>query len=357
MTTNKAKQRVKIRTRSTSDTMESLLLDWVKDNKRKREFLNLQIFKNPKGVLEKQHNKDTLYKAELLRAERERQFFTDEIDIIAEQKKLKTADFINYFEEYVKNYTKKDLRVMKALLNQYRAFAPPHITAKEVTEKHCTDFKAYLEDNLSGETPSSYFSRFKKVIRQATKDKLFRTNPTTDIRNEKGKSNPKDILTIEELTALSNTRCGNEEVRRAFLFACNTGLRWVDIVALKWENVKQDSVKFVQSKTNEPLEVTLNDNAKKFLANRQEPQKKVFTLPSHNATLDNLQRWAKNANVEKHITFHCARHTFGTLLAYYDTQQKAIADLMGHTNTRYTDRYVRIAQKLKEEAVNKIPNF
>jgi integrase len=358
MAIKQAKQRVKLRTRITSDNSEALLLDWSKDNKRKREFINLHLFIKPTSVFEKQHNKEVSHKAELIRAERERQFFADEIDEIVESKKLKESDFTAYFENYVTNYTKKDLRVMRAVLNLYKDFAPPHITAKNINDNHCTKFLDYLNTNLNGETPSSYFARFKKVIRQATKDKLFRVNPTTDIRAAKPKDNiEKDVLTIEELKLLVDARCGNEEVKRAFLFACNTGLRWVDIGALQWKHVRADEVKMKQAKTDNTVEVKLNNNAKNFLGKRGEAESHVFALPTHTAALGNLRRWVKRAGIEKHITFHCARHSFGTLLAYYDNDIQIISKLLGHTSMKHTTKYVRVAKALKEKAVNSIPNY
>ena len=89
------KQRVKLRDTKTADNRLALYLDWSKDKKRQREYLNLHVFEKEKTVLERHHNKEIYAKAELIRAERERQFFSDEIDDITEQKKVKNQDFIN----------------------------------------------------------------------------------------------------------------------------------------------------------------------------------------------------------------------------------------------------------------------
>ena len=354
------KQRIKLRETPTSDNRLSLYLDWSKDNKRKREYINLIAFDKPKTVLERHHNKEVYEKAELIRAEREKQFFSDEIDEIIEQKKIKNKDFYDFFDEYLKNYSKKDKRVMNAVYNLFKVFAPPPLSTKQVDETLCNKFKEYLESKLSGESPQSYFARFKKFMAYSSKgnDKIFKQNPALEIKNTKQESSlEKDTLTIEEIKALVNANCGNKDVKRAFLFACNTGLRFVDIKALKWLNIKKDKIQIEQSKTDIKVDIFLNENAKQFLGERGKDEENVFTLPSHNATLDNLERWAKRAKVDKHITFHCARHTFGTLLAYYQNDILTISKLMGHTSLKHTTKYVRVADDIKKKAVNSIPEF
>lgn len=358
------KQRVKLREMPTAENSLALYLDWSKDNKRYRVYLKLIVFDKAKTVLERQHNKEVYEKAELIRAERERQFFSDEIDDIIEQKKTKNQDFTAYFETYLVNYQKKDKRVMQGVFLHFKDFAPKHITAKEITESFCYDFKNYLSEKLNGESPQTYFARFKKMLRQATRDKLFKAFPAQDVKNDKvDESLTKDVLSIEEVQALAVAECGNKDVKRAFLFACNTGLRFVDIKALQWKNITNDVLTIEQSKTKDKAkdggkaEIVLNPTAKELLGMPAKKEDYIFKLPTHNATLKNLDNWAKRASIEKHITFHCARHTFGTLLAYYQTDIMTISKLLGHTSLKHTAKYVRISNEMKAKAVNAIPQI
>ena len=255
---------------------------------------------------------------------------------------------------------------MKAVFKHFKEFAPPHITAKEITESFCNNFKEHLNQNLHGESPATYFARFKKMLMQAKRDKLFRDNPAEDVRNFKTDTSiAKDVLTIEELQLLANSHCGNEEVKRAFLFCCNTGLRFVDVKALKWENIKDNLLKIEQSKTKDKatdggkVEITLNDTAITILGTPTATDKEtlVFTLPSHESAGKTLKNWAKRAGVEKHITFHVSRHTFGTLLAYYETDILTISKLLGHTSLKHTSKYIRTSNEMKQKAVNSIPTI
>ena len=58
----------------------------------------------------------------------------------------------------------------------------------------------------------------------------------------------KIFLTEAELNKLAVTKCPkNNHVKKAFLFSCNTGLRYSDVAKLKWENIKNDHL-FVTGK-------------------------------------------------------------------------------------------------------------
>ncbi|MBA4852404.1 site-specific integrase [Emticicia sp. BO119] len=356
-------QKVNLRTKPTSTNTLSLFLDWYEGNgKRKKEYLGLSILKNPKGVLERQNNKDILAEAEIIRKKRELQVFSGEIDEVLEQKKIKNQNFLDHFKDYLDKYKQADKRVMQAVYKLFQEFAPKDLTAKEVDKKLCLEFKTFLESRLNGESPSSYFARFKKFLEASSdedsKQQLFKLNPAHKIRNTKKEdSTEKDTLTVEEIKLLIGANCGNTDVRNAFLLACNTGLRFVDIKALKWQNIKTDKIEIIQAKTKKIVEIPLNENARQFLSERQQDNELAFKLPSHNATVKTLEYWAKRAGIEKHITFHCARHTFGTLLAFYKNDIATIGKLMGHTSLKHTIKYVRIADEMKKKAVDSIPLF
>jgi len=69
-------------------------------------------------------------------------------------------------------------------------------------------------DRFNGDTPANYFSRFKKVIKAATKQGYFRINPAEDLA-AKGNRNKarKDHLESAEYIRLLETPCLNNEVK------------------------------------------------------------------------------------------------------------------------------------------------
>lgn len=60
------------------------------------------------------------------------------------------------------------------------------------------------------------------------------------------------------------------------------------------------------------------------------------------------------AGIEKHITFHCARHTYATLQLSLGTDIYTVSKLLGHKNLRTTEVYAKIIDEKKQEAASKI---
>ena len=74
------------------------------------------------------------------------------------------------------------------------------------------------------------------------------------------------------------------------------------------------------------------------------------TCATANAFIEQMQA----AGVDKHISFHCSRHTFGTMMLTLGADLFTTSKLMGHTNIQTTEIYAKIVDKKKEEAINLI---
>lgn len=60
------------------------------------------------------------------------------------------------------------------------------------------------------------------------------------------------------------------------------------------------------------------------------------------------------AGIDKHITFHCARHTYATLQLTLGTDIYTVSKLLGHKSLKTTEVYVNIIDEKKREAANRI---
>ncbi len=67
--------------------------------------------------------------------------------------------------------------------------------------------------------------------------------------------------------------------------------------------------------------------------------------------------WIMKAGITKHITFHCARHTYATLLLTYGVDIFTLSKLLGHKNIKNTQIYAKIIDRKKREAVDKLPQI
>ena len=83
----------------------------------------------------------------------------------------------------------------------------------------------------------------------------------------------------------------------------------------------------------------------------------IFKLPTHNSCLDHLEKWCKAAGINKHITWHCARHSFGTNMLNNGATIRTTQELLGHSSLAYITRYTRVTDSQKLEAINSLPKL
>jgi site-specific recombinase XerD len=350
---------VYLRKRKNSDGSTSLLLDIWHNGKRSYEFLKECKLSNSKNPVERQEDRKKLALAEQIKNKRALQLQSGEYGIIPSFRQ--DVDFMAYFQAYLDRYKKKDARLVIACFNKFNDFLKESgiksMKARQVDEAIVEDFKEFLEESLNGETPANYFKKFKKVLKQALRDKIVSSNPAAELTARRNEGVKKDILSFDEIQQLAATPANNEQVKRAFLFSCLTGLRFCDVVQLRWENINGQVLKIRQQKTAKDVTIVLNDSAMRILGKPYGKEALVFSLPSHTSCLKGLKSWCKAAGIQKHITWHCARHSFATNIIFYGSDVNSASSLLGHSSLAYTQRYLRIANELKEKAVQNLPSI
>ena len=55
--------------------------------------------------------------------------------------------------------------------------------------------------------------------------------------------------------------------------------------------------------------------------------------------------------------FHCFRHSFAVNILNNGANIKILANLLGHSGLKHTEKYTRVVDKLKEEAINSLPEL
>jgi integrase/recombinase XerD len=358
---SKIKEPVKLREKKLANGNLSLYLDYYQNGERQYEFLKLYISAKPKNALEKQSNKEVLELAQRIKAKRIEEVFSGTFDL--QLKTLSNTNFLKFYQAYIDSYTKKDLRTLIGSFKKFKEFlkekhGKDRITAKEVSQNLIIGYKDYLEANQTGEGPLTYFNRFRKVIKHGNRENIFPKNPLPPNLKFKSGGVSKGVLSMDEIKLLAKTYCGNEIVKRAFLFGCNTGLRYGDIKALKWTNITQNNILIIkQSKTEETNYLSLNSSAKKLIGERGDSKNLIFPMPSFNGSSKTIKNWVKRAGIDKRITWHSSRHSFATniLLLGYDV--KTLSTLLGHTSIKHTQKYLSIADERKAEAVNALPEI
>ena len=342
-------------------------------NTRRTEPLGLYVWRAPRTPLEREQNKDTLNIAKRLRFERGQQLLEDEEGY--RLKKKRKVDFHEWYDEYERSYTKKDKNKIrwahvcfKDFLNseeRYSGFALK-LDPNKITKEMMIAFTDYLQERFNGETPNTAFARFKKVVAAAVEKDVMRKNPClgVSVRFDKNKLT-KEVLSVEEIQKLIAThyKGENPNIRRAFIFCLYCGLRFCDVKDLAYSNVDFANrlLQFEQNKTKghssaSGVVIPLNDGLLKLIG-EGERNELIFPLPSHTMCLKALGHWTTRAGIKKHISWHCARHSFALNILNRGANIKTVASLLGHSGLMHTQKYVRAVDSLKEAAINSLPEL
>jgi site-specific recombinase XerD len=345
------KMSVKLRKKKTKKG-ESLYLDIYHNGQREYEFLKIHLTKD------KASNKEKMRIAESLRAKKELEILSGAHGITPKFKK--NANFVEYFEKFT---IKKNQRYYKATLKYLKEFTGGAIKFLQINDKWLEEFKYHLLIKVTKNSANIYFAVLKTSLKQAVKEKIIHENPSQYIDTIKTNEVKRTYLTIDELNKLSCTKCPNNEVKRAFLFACYTGLRISDLKKLTWGKIQPENgrhkLQYRQKKTGGFEYFPLSETASKLLSDDSNiinlPNKPVFELPSkvHYNLL--LKQWAKKAGIKKNLSSHVARHTFATLALTNGVDLYTVSKLLGHRDIATTQIYAKIIDKKKEEAVDMLP--
>ena len=337
---------------------------------RKYETLGIFLHIKPSTPSQKQENKQNLELAKIIKSKREVEIKNNQFGFLNEDKS--NSDFLQYFNKLTQdrlsslgNYGNWD-----STLNHLNKYTNKRVLFKEIDEKFCEGFKDYLinkvkknnGENLTSSSVSSYFNKFRASLRQAVKDKIILYNPSIDVKIPKAIEKEREYLSIDEIKQLNKVECRYEVLKRAFLFSCLTGLRWSDIHKLKWKEVHFDNegskLHYYQKKTGTLEYLNINEEALEYLGEKGSDDDKPFEGLKYSSYFNvSLTQWMLKAGITKHITFHCARHTYATLLITNGVDIFMVSDLLGHKEIKTTQIYARIIDKKKKEAVNKIPSI
>ena len=398
----------KLMGRALSDGRDSLYLEFYfgkvevtsrsgttyQKNERRNEILGLYLWQAPRTPLERKQNKETLEMAKRIRFERGQELLerTEGYRL----KKDKDVDFLKWMWAYYEAYTKADKRHIKRAYNCFvdylidpdDRFTPKpnwtkeqrekaakekakrthglKIKAQQLTKEMITGFTEYLQRRFKGEGAHTLYARFKKIIKAAVEDDVIRKNPCNGIVIKiDGNTLKKDVLSIEEIQQLITTHYEGEstDIRRAFIFCLYCGLRWCDVKDLTFANVDYSNrrLTFEQAKTKghsnaSGVVIPLNDGLLNLIG-KGERDTLIFPLPSHTMCLKALRHWTKRAGIDKHITWHCARHSFAVNILNNGANIKTVANLLGHSGLKHTEKYTRAVDSLKEAAINSLPEL
>ena len=364
---SKLKEPVRVRTKKLADGSESYYLDIYVNGKRSYEFLKMYHLPEVNARVREQ-NRATREAVEAIKSQRIIEITNSKAGIKSKSawQKLTLADWLEKF--YAIQERKGIKRVEKLgsiikIINQYGKST----RMGDIDKKWVLGFIDWIQHTYTGRhgkpleqgTVVSYISQLSIALNAAVRAEWLDENPfmllSASERVKKPESK-RQFLTIEEVKLLIATECRNKTVKQAYLFSCYCGLRLSDMETLCWKDIICNDGRYmiatVQQKTSTPIYTPLSQNAVKWLPN---DETLVFAeLPSRPTTNKILKQWVEKAGIDKKITYHTSRHTFGTMMMTVGADLYTTCKLMGHADVRTTQIYAKIVDSKKIEAVDMV---
>lgn len=371
----KAKEPVRIRFKELANGNKSIYLDVYHDGRRQYEFLKLYLVTET-SIWDKQQNVETMKAANAIKAQRIIELANGAAGLKDNNKsKMLLADWLDYYYNTLTNLSISAKTLARRALDLVVEFGGRERKMCEVDKAFCAGFVDYVSNiykksngqPLQKKSVLDYCNRLNFALNKAVKDGILTDNPFKKLdRSERVAvvKTKRCYLTIDEVKAMIDTDCKtNKAVKMAFLFSCFCGLRCSDIKKLKWGDIKNDGeqtkIIISQQKTKEPIYLPLSAAALNWLPAREgkTANSNVFVLPSPSSIENAVRRWAAAAGIDKHVTFHTARHTFATMMLTLGADLYTTSKLLGHTNIQTTQIYAEIIDQKKIDAVNLTNNI
>lgn len=278
-------------------------------------------------------------------------------------------DFFEYYERFLelKRRTEKEstVKCYVGTLNHLKKFRRS-ITISEIDVKFISDFDFYLRVKVGNSNGGAWarHKNLKAVINGLITDELLTTSPYGKGKFEVKKPEENTVyLDEEEVRKIANLRPIFSSKMRVnvdrFLFSCYTGFRYSDMDTVRWSDIKPDGTITKQMvKVPKRVVVPITDGVAEIIDRyKGERNDTIFPHISNDKVNEAVEVICKIAKIDKHVTFHVARHTFGYTLGKNGVNAFKIMELMGHSDIKQTMRYVKACVKDLSSALNGIELF
>lgn len=271
----------------------------------------------------------------------------------------------NSFLEFVKEEIEKSTLKYSTKNNRKSTFKllskfKDEIRFDEITIQLICAFESYLyKRGYNINTIAKHMKHLRLFVNTAINKGLLETKDYPFRRYKiKTKESKHTFLLPEELQKLEDLERSIDDlnvrhVLDAFLFCCYTGLRYSDFINLSEQNIimidNNPWIVFHTIKTGTkielPLHLLFDGKGLTMLDKYSNDLNTFFSLNSNSKTNKILAYICQLAGIDKHVSFHTARHTNATLLLYKGASITTVQKLLGHRNISTTQIYSEVLNR------------
>ena len=232
------------------------------------------------------------------------------------------------------------------------------IQLSQLMPQFINDFSIYLSTDrgLHGGTIWLACQMLKGVVTRAHACGLIKWNPFSLFHIAKN-IRPREYLTEEEIVVLMTHDFKKPVLnfaRDIFIFAAFTGLAFIDMKELKSSDVVTINggtwIISKRHKTQIPFQVKLLNIPLEIIRRYSHEGQTIFPPMEYRTMAKRIHRVMDECGFSKHITMHCARHSFAVLALNKGVPIETVSRILGHTNITTTQIYAKITmQKLEND--------
>ena len=264
--------------------------------------------------------------------------------------------------------SKRTLQKYRAVYKHLKSFPQTRhhlsdIALKEIQSTFATDFETFLLTycHLSHNTVWLYSFPVRMLMHRAVENGWLVRYPFSDY-NISQQRLERVFLTKEEIRQLIDVpklTPAQTFIRDMFLFCTFTGLAYIDLKNLREENIVRSPldgdvwIRTRRQKTSVEVNVKLLDIPLQILDKYSGLSNNgyLFPIPSHVYCCNLLKTIIKKCGIDKHVTWHVARHTMATVVCLSNGMPiESVSSLLGHKCITSTQIYAKITnEKLGRE--------
>jgi len=290
------------------------------------------------------------------------------------------VNVLDYLDNHIKEITLRaqiktiSLNKYKQSQNTLKSYIPekysrPDLLMDQVNYEFINGYDLYLKKtlNLHKNTINKYHSRLRTLLLKALAEGIISKQPYANFKLVTQKTD-REFLSQDDLLKIVTKDLSHnkslDKVRDLFVFSCYTGLRFQDAQNLTMDNLttynKKAFLRFAQEKTGRAIDIPLLPAAKKILDKyKNEPERKILNKLLPKISNQKLNSYLKiigdQAEINRTITHHMARHTFATTICLNNGMpMEDVSKLLGHSSLKTTAIYGRITQDRLQKSMEKI---
>ena len=251
------------------------------------------------------------------------------------------------------------------------------IAITTITEDLFEEYRFYLKKRgLTTATMNRYLCWLSRLLYRAVSQRLIRCNPFENVKYEKTEQKI-SFLQNTDVAKLMAMKVNDEEIeqaRRMFVFACFTGLAIADMEHLQYRHIQMsaDGQKYIRKerqKTKMEFIVPLHPIAEAIInqCKKEQPSMKemqtmkgkgddfIFHCACSRSVMSaKLSIVGKACGIRERLSYHMARHTFGTMSLSAGIPIESIAKMMGHASIASTQIYALVTDNKISEDMNRL---